>query len=205
MNIAWWSEVFTDCHARQANSFTSDLPNSPFIDDFRIIKRYTNAKNPVLKNWFDECGIQNIKMELIREYQCADLKHLHALETLWINKFGLKNLINQRLSFQCISDKARFQQYYKKNRKAQIQKAIKYYYDHHEAIRKKYKDDPSAQIERVKNWIAKNKERHVLLVKRWQKGSFTCECGKLLKNGSRYSHGKSKRHQQYVDTNISVS
>lgn len=177
---------------------------------FSLKRRFSTHKalykrdelNPILTKWFDDCGIENIKIELIRAYECVDLKHLHAKETLWINKFGMKNLINQRLSFQCVSNKERYHQYYWKNRDAQVQKAIKYYYDHHEAIRQKYKDDPSAQLVRVKNWIAKNKERHVFLIKRWQKGSFTCECGKELKNGSRYSHHRSKKHIQYLESNI---
>lgn len=40
---------------------------------------------------------------------------------------------------------------------------------------------------------------------RYENDNITCECGKIMKFRSKYTHGKSKRHQEYINnlkTNI---
>jgi len=68
--------------------------------------------------YFDKYGIENFKMILIKDYLVCrekqrDYRHLHAYETLWINKS--KSCVNKKLPFQPLK-KEQQKEYYNKNK-----------------------------------------------------------------------------------------
>lgn len=63
------------------------------------INGYNNYKskgtsNCTLYALFDKYGVDNCRIELIKEYEIADRTHLYAYESLWISKIATINKIN---------------------------------------------------------------------------------------------------------------
>ena len=58
---------------------------------------YKNGSTISIYSFFKEHNIENFKIILIKKYEVVDNEHLHALETLWINK--LKS-VNKNMPFQ---------------------------------------------------------------------------------------------------------
>jgi len=137
---------------------------------------------------FDEYGIDNFKIELIKSYNVVlthkyDTKHLLAYEQLWINK--LKGCCNEIPAFQpLLRVQAKIYREKNKTKLAEINK-----------------------IYRVKNrerLIAKDKlkyanNREQILAK--QKIKMTCICGIVFIRNDKARHEKSQRHKNYIKNN----
>lgn len=54
---------------------------------------YKNNKGCSVNELFDEHGVENCKIMLIKEYEVIDRRHLEVYETLWIKKLRAINKI----------------------------------------------------------------------------------------------------------------
>lgn len=155
--------------------------------------------------YFEEFGIDQFKMILIKEYDVIDKKHLEVYETLWINKLtcinlkvsfnpiGSKNL-DCKLFYKFNSEKIknRVNEYRKLNSEKIKEKKKKYYEDNKSEISEKskikYQSNKSEIKERVKIYREKNSE----IIK--------CDCGAEIKKYTLYRHLKSKKHINFIST-----
>lgn len=137
-------------------------------------KRGDIKKTSCSYDLFEQYGLENCKIMLIKKYEVSDRKHLLAYEQLWINKL---NPINKR----SIINIPRFTQKFKY--KQEIQKNPNYNKDHYERY---LKNNP----EQRKKKYEKNKEK--MLEKR--KERIECECGLKIQRGDIAKHKKTKNH-----------
>tara|TARA_B100001093_G_scaffold467289_1_gene486372 strand:+ start:480 stop:1025 length:546 start_codon:yes stop_codon:yes gene_type:complete len=162
----------------------------------RLHKRFEGHKNAYKYNYgnftihkyFDTYGVDNFKIDLIKTYDVIrtndkDRKHLHAYETLWINK--TKNCINSNLPFNPlfkIDKKICLKKYYEKNKEK--------FKEHYE----KNKDDI---LEYAKNYKEQNRDK----IRKDKNEKFNCECGGKYTKCHKVRHFKSKKHQNYLNNN----
>lgn len=152
----------------------------------RLHKRFEGHKSDYkfkygefsIHKYYDKYGIDNFKIDLIKSYEVIrehkkDFKHLHAYETLWINK--TKNCINKLLPFSPM-------RYF--NRKNYYQQNKDKYIDY----REKNKD-------KIKNYYEKNKYK----IEEMGKVKVKCECGSLFRKSDLSRHLKTKKHQNYIN------
>lgn len=80
---------------------------------------YTSKRRPGKKSssWvlFDKYGVENCKIELIKEYEIVDRQHLDAYEQLWINKTKCINYKNT-IKFTRLWDRKKKKEYTKKHK-----------------------------------------------------------------------------------------
>jgi len=143
---------------------------------FQLHKKDTSSSNIL----FDKYGVDNCRIELIKEYEVCDELHLQVYEQLWINKY--KDKVVNKLSSFCI--KKLYMKQYKK----------KYRENNREEIRekdKKYRDDHKEEIrEKQKKHYENNRDK--ILEK------FDCECGGKYVYSHKSRHFKTKKHQDYI-------
>ena len=140
------------------------------------------AAEVAIFQYFKQYGLDKFKMILIKEYDVVDRKHLQAYETLWIAKFR-KVSTNKNNGFFIKN------LYYQHNRDDHIEKMKLYRKENPETIKRNNQDYYKANKERLD---AKSKER--LSVK------FNCECGGRYSLASKSHHTKTKKHQQWLQT-----
>lgn len=56
--------------------------------------RYKTNTNNSIYPFFIKYGFDNFKFKILKEYDICDLKHLHAYEQLYINKFKSINMVS---------------------------------------------------------------------------------------------------------------
>jgi hypothetical protein len=142
-----------------------------------------------IHKYFDKYEIDNFKIIHIKSYLCyrehnRDFKHLHAYETLWINK--TKNCCNAKLPFNPIkflllkenqkqwniNNKDSKREWANKNKEKKNLCNKKYRDKNKEIIKKKYRD---------------------------KKEIIKCECGCEIIKSSLLKHLKSKKHQNLIN------
>lgn len=144
---------------------------------------YKNIRGEMdIHKYFDKYDIKNFKIILIKSYNCFrenlfDLKHLHAYETLWINK--TKNCINKRLPFTPIKPKER-NKIYRQNNKNKIANAKKIYRDNN--------------LEKFKNYHKEYYQNNKEKILQKMKEKVKCECGCIVNKDNLKRHQRSKKH-----------
>jgi len=66
-----------------------------------------------ISKYFDIHGADNFIIELIKQYNVFDRKHLNMYEQLWINKLKCVNE-QSAMNFECINKKEKIKEYMKK-------------------------------------------------------------------------------------------
>ena len=128
-----------------------------------------------IDKYFEEFGIENFSIILVKSYEVIDKKHLESKEQLWIKKLST---IKQANSFYIkkVSDK----HYREKQDKEKVKEYNKNYYE-------QYKIDKKEEIkERGRLYRLNNQEK--------LKETYICECGKELTKAKKSRHIKTKYH-----------
>ena len=117
---------------------------------------------------FETFKIENVIIEVLKEYEVCDRQHLNTYETLWIEKY--KNVIvNKNRSF-CIK-KLYKKKYRKENKEKQIKRSKKYYEENKEKIaeqsKKYYEENREKEAQRNKKYREENKEKIVQRKKKY--------------------------------------
>ena len=168
-------------------------------------KQHYNAKQPIsLYKYFDEYGIENFSMKLIKSYNVyrehsKDNKHLRVYEQLWINKF--RNSCNIQHSFNPLAKLSK-QIYYQKNKEQTYITNKKWREKNKEQIKEygkiKYEKNKEKIKEKGKNYYEKNKNK----IKEKRKEKYTCECGSTICINQKLKHLKTLKHQNFIKNNI---
>lgn len=151
---------------------TFDELNYRFRGHKRKYNEWKNGKRTLTTSFhlFEKYGMDNCKCILIKEYDVIDRKHLNIYEGLWIRKLE-KNVVNKIFPF-CIlklTEKMNHKNYTEKNREKINEKR-----------RKKYE---------------KNKDE--INMKSSEK--INCDCGSIIRRGSKSRHKKTKKHQNWLN------
>lgn len=128
-----------------------------------------------IDKYFEEFGIENFSIILVKSYEVIDKKHLESKEVLWISKLST---IQQNNSFHIkkVSNKN-----YRENQDKE--KVKEYNKNYHE----QYKIDKKEEIkERSRLYRLNNQEK--------LKETYICECGKELTKAKKSRHIKTKYH-----------
>jgi len=154
---------------------------------FQLHKKDTSSSNIL----FDKYGVDNCRIELIKEYEVCDELHLQVYEQLWINKY--KDKVVNKLSSFCIK-KLYKKQYYEKNREEIRNQNKKYYEKNREEILNQNKKHYEKNREEIRNQNKKYREnnRDKILEK------FDCECEGKYVYSDKSRHFKTKKHQDYI-------
>ena len=147
--------------------------------------------------YFLQFGIENFKIELIKEYEVCDKYHLQAYEQLWINKL---DCVNKNSSFKikklsdkeyCKKNKERIKQYREDNKERIKQYQKQYREDNKERIKEHqkqfYQDNKEQVLEQRKQYREINKERIKQYQKQYDKIKYEknktrfCDCPKCFK------------------------
>ena len=177
----------------------------------RLHKRFKGHKydykhkygNFSIHKYFDVYGVDNFKIDLIKTYDVIrehkmDYKHLHAYETLWINK--TKNCVNSHLPFNpTFNKKDCKKKYYQENKEQILEQQKNYYQENKDKIKqqyKKYRDNNKNYYKNYnKNYYQENKDK--LLADMNQK--VKCECGASISKCNLNRHLKTKKHLDYIN------
>jgi hypothetical protein len=99
--------------------------------------------------------------------------------------------------------------YREKHKEEVIEKSKKYYEKHKEQIaehNKKYRDEHKEEItENQKIYYEENKEKILEYTKNWGSIPFNCICGSICRYGEKARHFKSKKHQNYINSQSTSS
>ena len=155
-----------------------------------LVKNYNRKKNKKacsLYKYFDEYGIENFKIFLIKEYKVVDRKHLMIYETLWISKL---KAINKYIPIQLLHKEK--QKQYRENNKEQIKK---YYLKHNKEY---YENNKEKNNKECKKYRENNKDK----IKQKQKEYYENNKDKLNKQKKEYYEKnkeliKQKRKEYY--------
>jgi len=143
---------------------------------------------PIYKQIRENGGWDNFIFAEIEEYPCENAVQARIREQYWIQHFEAN--LNSCKAYRSLEEK-------KEQSKEQNKQ---YYEDNKERIleqQKQYKEDNKDKIKKLsQKKYEKNKER--ILTERNQK--MTCECGSVMRVGEKWSHAKSKKHIQYMES-----
>lgn len=144
---------------------------------------------------FEEHGIDQYKIILIKEYQVLDRRHLEAYETLWINRL---RCVNKNSPFQI----SRLYQaaYYDANRKQLIEKAAAYRESHRAEINEKAAIHYAANRDMLIEKAAAYRESHRAEIRAQQNVKHACDCGGRYTNSSRRKHERTAKHQEWLSS-----
>lgn len=128
-------------------------------------KNYKTKRKISIYKYFDEYGIDNFSLKLIKTYDVyrennKDRKHLEAYEQLWINK--LRDCCNTQNPFNILWKEqiSEQQKEYYKNNKEKLNEKIKEYNKKNKEQRKQYLIKNKEKIsEQQKEYYENNKEK----------------------------------------------
>lgn len=168
-NVVYVGSTFLTLHRRWINHKSK----------FKAWVRNNEEPHPVICPIIEEFGLENFKIELIKEYQVCDKKHLHAYETLWICRL---NPCNKKTPFfiEYLCKK----HYYQENKDNYLDRNRQYYQEHKDRI----------SLQNKQNY-QDNKEQ----ISERGKISFACKCGSIIRTDNKARHFKSKKHLTFIN------
>jgi hypothetical protein len=138
-------------------------------------KRFSKGKSNCITiyPYFEEHGIEQFKLLLIKTYEVCDRAHLRAYEQLWINKLNCVNKINP-FRIDWVSKKV------------------------HDAQKKKYRAENKDDILlRQRQGYDSNKEK----IKAYRAIKVVCGCGCEITRYSLSQHKKTLKHKKLLSAN----
>jgi len=134
------------------------------------IRNYKNKVSVSIYPYFKEHGIDKFEIELIKEYQVVDERHLHVYETLWYNMLN------------CIPE--------------QTHPFVPLPHDiYHRLYKKEYHDQNRDKLRAYKKeYYDQNKDK----ARAYGKERIKCECGVEVSRYSKSKHMKTKKHARLM-------
>jgi hypothetical protein len=180
-----------------------------------MIKRWNNHKS-TYKKWkdnksinicssnilFDMVGVENCKIEWIKDFPCNSKKELNKEEGRMQRQF--KDLLVNQLEAGRTPE-----QYYQDHKEEKKERNIQYYHNNKEEIkeyRKQYVQDHKEEIkEYKKQYYQDHKEERKEYKKQYLQHhkeeinrKHTCDCGGKYTLRHKSTHFKSKKHQKFL-------
>tara|TARA_R110002110_G_scaffold296360_2_gene510588 strand:+ start:869 stop:1519 length:651 start_codon:yes stop_codon:yes gene_type:complete len=179
-------------------------------------EHYKNKYGTIsIHKYFDKYGIEKFKIELIKSYNVVrvdnkDSKHLHAYETLHINK-NKKIAINLVLPFTPMRylNQKEWHKKYRENNQEKIDEKNKKWKENNKEKKLKYdKEYYEKNQEKKKEYRENNKEKNQEYSKEYREKNkdkihkkFNCECGGKYTHQTISTHLKTKKHIKFLENN----
>jgi len=133
--------------------------------------------------------LNQTKKEIITKLRLKELEYLEIYK-----KIGSSIILN---SNKPIRTGGEYKEYYLKNREKLISNQKKYNSKNKEKIKQYYVKTREKRLIYQREYNLNNKEKRINYYKDNKakiQFDYTCECGKIIKNTSKYKHFKSKKH-----------
>lgn len=175
-------EIYSDSHPdiRYVGSTTTTLEKR--WQYHKGVFKNTTKRRPIICKYFEEFGIDNFQIRVIKEYDIVDSNHLLAYEQLWINKLKSINLKKNLVLTKKIRQMQQ-KEYYENNR----EKKKLYYEENKESI-----------SEKKKLYYENNREK----IREKRQRTYICPCqpDKELLLDKKTRHERSIKHQKYLQS-----
>lgn len=164
---------------------------------------------------FNEIGVEHFYIELLEDYPCKSIEQLLRKEGEWIrqhNSFenGYNGCIAGRIHKESVKA------WNERNKDKIIQDTKKYYEQNKDKIlqqcKEYYSNNKEKYIKLNKEWYEKNKDKHSQKSKeRYERNKeklsqkVKCECGCETTHGNLTAHRKTKKHQEWLQSQPSSS
>ena len=164
-------------------------------------KRYKEGKYHFISSFilFDMYGVENVKIELIRNCPCDNKEELHREEGSEIRIYK-DNCVNK-----CVAGRT-LKEYYESNKEEILEKQKEYYETNKEYAKKYYETNKEEILQYAKEWRENNKDYHKIYGKEYyednkekMKEKIVCECGSELTRINISRHRKTKKHLKYEE------
>ena len=136
---------------------------------------------------FDQVGVENCKIELIKNFPCNSKTELIREEGKVMREYK-DIIVNKRLAGRTKKEHSKI---YREEHKEEIKK---YREEHKEEIKEKAKE----YREIHKEELSKQKKEYYEIHKEEINKKHECECGGKFTHSNKTIHEKSKRHQNYL-------
>jgi len=161
------------------------------------LRAYKQRRLVSIYPYFEEHGIENFKIELIREYDVVDEKHLRVYETLWMNRLIC---VNKKIPFMPMPLDIYQRLYYERNKEDIIAYGKEYRERNREVINachKEYREQNREVINaRHKEHYARNRDKIAAM----RKEKVICECGAVVARGGLSAHRKTVAHIRSIQS-----
>ena len=169
-----------------------------FIMHKRCYNNSLKDRGVSIRHLFNNYGINNCKIVLIKEYVVVDKRHLEVYEALWICKLN-KYCVNQNIPFGFSSIKSfrkkYYKQYYNDKRETRLEYQKEYNKNKEYKIKEYQKKYQKEHKDNIKEYLIKNKNK----IKERMKHKIECECGSIIRKDSLSRHYTSKKHQNFLN------
>lgn len=156
--------------------------------------------------YFEQYGIEDFKILLIKEYQCVsetnkDHLHLSTYEQLWINKITCVNIYNPLKKPKWLVKK--ITKLYRDEHKVERNDKQKLYAKSHKEEKKIYdKKYREENVEMLYQKGVKYRKENIEIIarkkKEWGSKIIECECGSKIRTDSKSRHSNSKKHIKFL-------
>ena len=153
-------------------------------------------------NLFDQVGVENCKIELIKDFPCNSKVELNREEGR-IMRENKDIIVNK---YQAGRTKKEYDEEYNQLHKEQIKEKAKEYYEQNKEYHKDYyqqnkghkKEHMKKYREEHKEELAEKKRVYREVNKEKNIKKYDCECGGKYTHQSISIHEKTQRHQEYI-------
>jgi hypothetical protein len=151
--------------------------------------------------YFEQLGIENFQIRVLKEYDVIDKQHLKAYEQLWISKLHpvniQKNLIRTEHMARCYK-----KTYYEKNFDVLREKQRTYRESKKESIKDYHRIYQENNRESIREQRRTYRENNKELIREQQKKKFICPCNqnKEISFYQKARHEQSIKHQKYLQS-----
>ena len=145
---------------------------------------YNNEKNkeynyPLYRYIRENGGFDNFEMTIIDSGECEEKLQRFVLEQLYIDKYGLDNLLNRKNAYT--------------TKEAERERAIKYAKEYRETHKKKISDNAK-----------KFREKHKVKISLDRKEKMLCECGIIITKVDKAKHYRTQLHINKINNIVIV-
>jgi hypothetical protein len=153
------------------------------------------ARQTIIHSFMLTHGIDQFKMELIKQYDVIDKQHLRVFETLWICR---TKCINKYVAFNPIPLGIRNKIWHDNNRDAVIERRKVYYQNNKHVMLERskayQKENRQSISKREKAYREKNRES----IQARKSEKYSCSCGGKYTRNSKAQHFKTQKHVDWM-------
>lgn len=154
---------------------------------------------PIYKQIRENGGWDSFIFAEIEEYPCENAVQARIREQYWIDHY--KANLNSTSAYKSPEERKEYEKEHRKavyeENKVEILINRKEYRDSHKEQIKQYRKDNKDKIKKLKQqWHEENKER----ISTERKQKMTCECGTIMCVREKWSHAKTKKHIQFMES-----
>lgn len=187
-------------HEGKIYKMINNLDNKEYVGStcrslyYRLQKHITASTSNDYKVYihFNNIGWNNVKIELVEDFECENRTELRIREQYWIEELNPE--LNDRRAYLSTEDKKAYDAKYRKENPEKMKSKNKKYRkenpEKEKERKKKYNDEHKDEIKKYNNKYYKEKNKEII----------NCECGGKYRFITKARHFKTKIHQKHLST-----